>query len=465
MARRAELAEIGLPDFGMPQAQPMIPAATYQARIAAALEQAQSAGHAGLIVYGDREHYANIACLTGYDPRFEETLLILLPGQKPVLLLGNEGMGYSGISPIDCEKVLYQTFSLLGQPRGDSPRLEDILRAAGIKRGQQLGIVGWKSFDSRESHDPAHTLEIPAFIVAALTTVIGDRQLLFNATDLFMHPATGLRASNDVDQLAYFEFAASFTSQAVRNLIFGVRAGMTEFEAVGLMGLTGMPQSCHLMFSTGERASLGLASPSLRRLQIGDKVFLAYGIFGALNARGGWLAHDENDLPAGVRDYVDRLVSPYFLAIAAWYEAVGIGVTGGELYAIIQERLGDPFFGIGLNPGHLIHLDEWLHSPIYADSNIALQSGMAIQVDVIPATHSPYHTTNIEDGIALADDNLRADLARKYSYTWQRIQARRAYMRDVLGINLKPEVMPFSNIPAYLPPFWFSPQRAMRLEA
>ena len=38
MARRAELAEIGLPDFGMPQAQPMIPAATYQARIAAALE-------------------------------------------------------------------------------------------------------------------------------------------------------------------------------------------------------------------------------------------------------------------------------------------------------------------------------------------------------------------------------------------------------------------------------------------
>ena len=226
-----------------------------------------------------------------------------------------------------------------------------------------------------------------------------------------------------------------------------------------------MPQSCHLMFSTGERASLGLASPSLRRLQIGDKVFLAYGIFGALNARGGWLAHDENDLPAGVRDYVDRLVSPYFLAIAAWYEAVGIGVTGGELYAIIQERLGDPFFGIGLNPGHLIHLDEWLHSPIYADSNIALQSGMAIQVDVIPATHSPYHTTNIEDGIALADDNLRADLARKYPDTWQRIQARRAYMRDVLGINLKPEVMPFSNIPAYLPPFWFSPQRAMRLEA
>jgi hypothetical protein len=46
---------------------------------------------------------------------------------------------------------------------------------------------------------------------------------------------------------------------------------------------------------------------------------------------------------------------------------------------------------------------------------------------------------------------------------WGRIQARRAFMQDVLGIQLKPEVLPFSNIPAYLPPFWLSPRQAMRL--
>ncbi len=34
-------------------------------------------------------------------------------------------------------------------------------------------------------------------------------------------------------------------------------------------------------------------------------------------------------------------------------------------------------------------------------------------------------------------------------------------MKDVLGIDLKPEVLPFSNIPAYLPPFLLSPRRAM----
>jgi hypothetical protein len=36
-------------------------------------------------------------------------------------------------------------------------------------------------------------------------------------------------------------------------------------------------------------------------------------------------------------------------------------------------------------------------------------------------------------------------------------------MKDALGIRLKPEVLPFSNIPAYLPPFWLSPRRAMRV--
>lgn len=462
MARHVELANLVLPDFGLPTTQPIIPLETYQGRIDAAMTRASAAGYEALLVYGDREHFANLAYLTGYDPRFEEALLILLPGRKPTLLLGNEGMSYSLVSPLDLDRVLYQSFSLLGQPRGESPMLKDVLKAAGIRGGQGLGIAGWKSFERREASDPARALEIPAFIVEVLTDVVGERDRLFNASDIFMSPSDGLRAINDVDQLAYFEFAATYTSQAVRNLIFGVEAGMSELDAVALMRLTGLPQSCHLMFSSGERAGLGLASPSLRRLQAGDPVFLAYGIWGALNARGGWLARDANDLPAAVRDYVDRLVAPYFRAIVEWYEAIGIGVTGGELHGIIESHLGDPFFGIGLNPGHLIHLDEWVHSPIYAGAEIPLRSGMALQVDVIPATHSPYHTTNIEDGIALADRDLRLAFWRKYPAAWDRIQHRRNFMRHSLGIKLKPEVLPFSNMPAYLPPLWLSPGRAMR---
>ena len=169
----------------------------------------------------------------------------------------------------------------------------------------------------------------------------------------------------------------------------------------------------------------------------------------------------ESELPEPIRDYVDRLVAPYFRAIVDWYETIRIGVTGAELYDVVHAHVGDPFFGVTLNPGHQIHLDEWVNSPIAKGSTIPIRSGMAFQVDVIPATGSDYFTTNIEDGIALADEELRRDLAERYPETWERIQARREFMDQEIGIRLKAEVLPFSNLPAYLPPFLLSPRRVM----
>jgi hypothetical protein len=184
---------------------------------------------------------------------------------------------------------------------------------------------------------------------------------------------------------------------------------------------------------------------------------------GALNCRAGFVVEDGAELSAGIRDYVDRLVAPYFAAIAEWYGALRIGVTGGVLHEIVGRRLGHPFFGIFLNAGHQIHLDEWVNSPIWRDSLIRLRSGMAFQVDVIPATGGPYFTTNIEDGIALADEGLRGELASRHPGMWARIEARRAFMADALGIELHPDVLPFSNLPAYLPPFLLAPDRAMTM--
>ncbi len=82
-----------------------------------------------LVVYGDREHSANIAYLTGFEPRFEEAMLLLAPQKKPVLVVGNEGWGYVGISPLDLERVLFQSFSLLSQPRSESPSMHGICSA------------------------------------------------------------------------------------------------------------------------------------------------------------------------------------------------------------------------------------------------------------------------------------------------------------------------------------------------
>jgi hypothetical protein len=198
-------------------------------------------------------------------------------------------------------------------------------------------------------------------------------------------------------------------------------------------------------------------------MQQGEPFTTAVGLWGALTARAGFLVHDASELLPEIRDYQQKLVEPYFKAAVAWYETVGIGVSGGEIYAAVHDIVGDPFFGVALNPGHLIHLDEWVHSPIVAKSRRKLTSGMALQIDIIPATGTAYFSSNIEDGIALADASLREEFASAYPEAWSRIQARRTFMLESLGIRLKPEVLPLSNLAGYLPPFMLSPQQAMRV--
>jgi hypothetical protein len=236
---------------------------------------------------------------------------------------------------------------------------------------------------------------------------------------------------------------------------------MREREAVRLLEWDGTPLSCHLMLTAGPRASLGLLSPGDRVIERGDRLTVAFGIWGALNCRAGFVVEDAAELPEAIRDYVDRLVEPYFSAVVDWYRALQIGQTGGALQAIIDRHLADPFFGIFLNPGHQLHLDEWVNSPVGPGSTTELRSGMALQVDIIPATGTDYFTTNIEDGIALADQGLRDELAARYPAAWGRISARRRFMADVLGIDLHPDVLPLSNMPAVLPPFLLRPDRVM----
>ena len=168
------------------------------------------------------------------------------------------------------------------------------------------------------------------------------------------------------------------------------------------------------------------------------------------------------DLPQfGVPETLPDFDDPYFACVAEWYETVGIGVTGGELDALVKRHLGDPFFGVKLNPGHLIHLDEWMNTPIYPGSTERLRSGQALQCDIIPATGTPYFTVNIEDGIALLDERGRAEFGDRHPQAWQRIEARRAFMADRVGIRLKPEVLPFSNLQGDLPPFILAPARVL----
>jgi len=448
-----------LPDFGMPDEAPELPASLYATRLERFRARANEAGFGRLVVYADREHSANLSYLTGFDPRFEEAVLIVGAEAEPAILVGNENWGTAGAAPLPMRRHLFQDLSLPGQPRDRSRALGDILRDEGIGAETRVGVVGWKRYASPE------TIEAPAFLVDELRRLVYPGGSVVNATDLLIDPGNGLRVISEVEQLAAFEYAACQTSQGVRDLLFGLRSGITEAQAVQLLRWNGMPLSCHLMLTAGPRATFGLLSPGTRPIERGDRFTVAFGIWGALNCRAGFVVEDAAELPTGIRDYVDRLVGPYFEAVAEWYGALHIGQRAGVLQDIVDRRLGDPFFGIFLNPGHQIHLDEWINSPISPGSETELRSGMALQVDIIPATGTDYFTTNIEDGIALADDELRAAFAAAYPGAWARIEARRAFMAESLGISLHPDVLPFSNIPAYLPPFLLAPGRAMTLRA
>ena len=453
---RARLETIERPDFGVPEDdRPEIPPETYARRVEMLRERADARRYDRLVVYADREHSANLSFLTGFDPRFEEALLVIGQAGEPAILVGNECYGMAGAAPLPMRRHRFQDFSLPSQPRDRSRPLAEILSDEGISMGRHVGVLGWKSYADRAR------MEVPAFLVDELRRLTGPNGIVENANDLLIDAADGLRIVNDIDQLAAFEHAATRTSNGVRNLLTGLRPGLREREAVRLLEWDGTPLSCHLMLTAGPRATLGLLSPGDRVIERGDRFTTAFGIWGSLTCRAGFVVEDAAELPEGIRDYVDRLVGPYFEAVVDWYRALHIGQTGGALQAVIDEHLADPFFGIFLNPGHQLHLDEWVNSPVGPGSTTELRSGMALQVDIIPATGTDYFTTNIEDGIALADQSLRDELAARYPTAWRRIEARRRFMAGVLGIELHPDVLPFSNMPGVLPPFLLRPDRAM----
>ena len=53
----------------------------------------------------------------------------------------------------------------------------------------------------------------------------------------------------------------------------------------------------------------------------------------------------------------------YFRLVTKWYETVGIGRTGGDIYREVG-KLRD-HMGIQLNMGHQIHTNEWILSLIH----------------------------------------------------------------------------------------------------
>lgn len=453
MKHRMVLADVKLPSFGCEAALPGLPVDVYAARLQRATDAMAWSGLDVLAVHADRERFANLAYLTGMDPRFEEVLLLLGRDGRRRLLVGNECMGFlPDVQSLKIEVELFQEFSLMGQQRDQSRPLRRILRDFGVRAGARVGAVGAKYFRGKLVGG-AEALDVPAYLADLLRDLAGAGGRVVNATDLFMDPEGGLRSINEPEQIAQYEFAACVTSEAVRNVVRRMRPGVREQDLEPLLDGRGLPLSCHRMVSFGAKAARGLSSPSANVAAAGDAFTTALGVYGSLTARAGAVAAGPADLPPAIRTFYPRYAANYFGCVAAWYRALAVGARAGDVWKAAEAGRDRRLFSFAVNTGHLLHLDEWLHSPFGAGSRVVLKSGMMIQADIIPISRGPFCFTNFEDGVVLADALLRDKLAARYPAMWRRITRRRAFMQDVLGIPLDESVLPMGNTPAWHPPY------------
>ena len=455
--------QISLQKVPQPQSWTGIPSvtlsdATLAERKTRVLAGMRRQGVETLIVYADKEHGGNFEYLAGFIPRFEEALLVLHQDGEAVLVLGNENLKLAAHARLKNRVVHAPWFSLPNQPMDNSQPLPEVLQCAGITGGKQLGLAGWKLFTGLNDNT-RQMFDIPSFIVDAICEAASGAELR-NATGLFISPAEGARVINNANELAHYEYGANLASTAILAALNAVEPGKTEKQIASLLAAEGQPNNVVTIAATGDRFANANLYPSDKTVQPGDKFSLTTSYKGGLSSRAAYVVQNESELPAAVQDYLEVVAIPYFRAVVTWLENIRPGMTGGELYQLIEDVLPKAEYHWHLNPGHLVADEEWLCSPVSANSTIPLASGMLLQIDIIPS-RAGYAGASIEDTVALADEALRQQLAADYPQLWQRIQLRREYIAREIGISLPECVLPFSNTVGYLRPWLLDKTQAL----
>lgn len=438
------LIELDWPQFGGPEAPPdwRETAAEYTRRIELARAFMRGREWSHLVVYGDREHFANLAWMTGFDPRFEEALLVVGAEGEPLLLLGNECIGYIPASParplLRVER--YPHFSLPSQPVGEHRTLEEVFREAGIGVGSRIGLSGLKP-----SADELR-LDAPAYIADALRGLAGAANVS-NAAGFFVDPGAGVRTTVTPREALYFEWTNTLATEGMRRVLLSVRPGMLDYELLELVRYNGVPLGCHMTLKCGNNR-VSLASARGERIEDGGRFSCGISYWGANCCRCGWVREDWPE-------YVEEFAAPYFEAMAAWFAELKPGAPGGALHEAIHSRLAEERFHVFLNAGHLIGLDEWISSPVSGGSRVPLRSGMVMQSDVIPS-NPVFYSTRMEDGYLLWSDAAELDRGLV-----ERAGMRREFMRSKLGLPVEEQVYPLGNIPGIVAPLLLAPRRVL----
>ena len=434
---------------------PHFTAEDYLARLDLLTGRMREKGVSHVVIYGDREHFSNIEYFSSYDCRFEEALLVVDKEGGRWIIAGNEGMGYSYQIPYPINRMLCQHFSLQGQPRDSSLALEKLLEQTGIRRGSRVGVVGYKYFYPAYTADPLHSFDVPMYMMEAIFAAAG-RENVENFTSEITGLPDGIRMRvYTPKEIAWAEYSATKSADVLLNLFDALEVGGQELETSRYGKIDFTPVCMYSLVNFGAfNLSLGLRSPDDSILNLGDPCGLCYGARGSLTSRTGIAASSGDDWPRALAEELENFYMPFWSAIAAWYETIRVGTTGGTLYDAVMKIIGGPEFGVALNPGHNTGMDEWTNSPVYRGSTLPVLSGAYMQCDIIASRQEPYfHNAICEDTVIIADETLRAGIAAQYPEMHARIRARQEKMRSALGIRLDDSVLPMSNLNGVYFPF------------
>lgn len=410
-----------------------------------------------IIIYGDLEHGSNFEYLTGFLPRFEESLLILHQDGNAYLVLGNENIKMVKYSRIPAKLIHAPHFSLPNQSMNNKESIKELLEFTGIKTGTRVGIVGWKNFTS-PVEDNQKLFDIPYYILDAIKKIVGDT--VRNATHIFISGDDGARTVNNANEITHYEFGSSLASDCVLTAMNEIEVGKTEMELADYLNRYGQPTNVITICSAGERFYKANLYPTNKRVSLGDEISITVGYKGGLSSRKGYAVNDAKELSDGVKDYIEKIAAPYFTALVAWLENIHIGLTGDNMYRLVDTVLPKEKYNWSLNPGHLTSDEEWMSSPIFSGSTQILKSGMLLQLDIIPSIPG-YGGVGAENGIALADESLQKNIKIEYPEMWKRIQKRRSYIKNYLGIRLNKDVLPLSSTVGYFRPYMLNKNAAL----
>lgn len=413
-----------------------------------------------LVIYDDVEHANNFMYLTGFFTRFEEALLILNQDGTAVLALGNENLNKCGKARLEADPVHVSLFSLPNQPNRKDCTLKQLLMEAGIGADKRIGIVGWKLFTSVVEENE-QMFDVPAYVVETIREIAGAAQLV-NATALFIGE-DGARVTNNANEIAHYEYGAALASDCMLDAMDKLEVGVSELELGDALVRNGQHTSVVTIAASGPRFVKANMFPTANRVKAGDPISLTVGYAGGSSSRSGYAVHTKEELPAGCEEYLDRVAKPYFGAYATWLESIQIGMKGDALFQKIEEVLPRSQYHWSLCPGHLVAEEEWLCSPVYEGSSEVLRSGMIFQIDIIPSVPG-YGGVCAESTVVLADEALKKELEEQYPELYGRMQARAAYLRQELHINLSKDVLPMCSTVGYLRPYLLNKNCALMVK-